>query len=388
MKPVIHVLAVGDPAVMAYVNGKDSIINRWEKQNNVGVDFQILPWQDYYPKLISELENTETVFDIVMVAGHFWKADFVTKGYLEPLDGYFSAAPPDYDSNDILQSVRDEMSINHHQYLIPSFSDGHLIFYQKDLIHDYFGISVPSVVSVSELFEWVQKIHGKRKNVAGIALKAHESEIMLDWLPYLRQEGTDLFDDGLPSFNNEKGIRALEKYVKLKGFAPQDTANYGNEEIKICIQEGKCAFAVSWGGQAGEIMRGIQNREQIGYTTFERPWNVTWSFAVPSHSSQKELAMRLLFYLSSKAIDQETGCYAGSPVRYSSYDSPKVKAECPWYGAQLAMLKNAKPLPDIQNSGTLFGFVYHFVHQCFIGELSPAEALRKAEEEILKTLNR
>lgn len=228
------------------------------------MNFEIIPWQDYYTRLITELERPEAVYDLIMVAGHFWKADFVEKGYLQELDEYFGSAPAEYDFNDILPSVRSEMAYGDHWYLVPSFSDGHLIFYRKDIVGEVTGGPLPSVISADGLIELVKKTHHYREQVFGIALKAHVSEIMLDWLPYLRQAGVDLFRDGKPSFNNEFGIGALRKYCGLKEFAPADTANFGNEEIKKHIQEGRCVFSVSWGGQAGEIFRGSKEPANIG----------------------------------------------------------------------------------------------------------------------------
>lgn len=77
------------------------------------------------------------------------------------------------------------------------------------------------------------------------------------------------------------------------------------------------------------------------------------------------------------------GMYAGSPVRESSYRDGQAAKECPWYGAQLEMLKRAKPLPDLINSGAIYGHIYQKVHQCFAGEISAEEALKTAEELIL-----
>lgn len=378
----INVLAVGDPAVKAYTIGQNSIIRRWEEQSRCKVNFEIIPWQDYYLKLIKELEKTEPSFDVVMVAGHLWKADFVAKGYLQELDEYFTSCPVDYDLADILESVRDEMIFNHQRYLVPSFSDGHIIFYRKDIVNDVIGRELPDVISARDLGELAQATHWKRDNVYGIALKAHQSEILLDWLPYLRQEDVDLFQDGEPSFNNQKGVTALQKYVAMKSFAPPSTADFGNDEIKTWIQNGACAVAVSWGGQAGEIFHGAKDKDNIGYATFTHPWNVTWSFGVNHKSYKKEIAVHLLFYLSSKEIDREIGFYAGSPVRKSSYRYDGATTKCPWYNAQLEMLNRSKPLPDIENSGQLFDFLYQNIYKCFTGELNASQALQKAEDAI------
>ena len=47
----------------------------------------------------------------------------------------------------------------------------------------------------------------------------------------------------------------------------------------------------------------------------------------------------------------------------------------------------AKPLPKMDDAGDRMAPLYTHIHQAFIGKESPAEALRAAEDEILKLMS-
>lgn len=85
------------------------------------------------------------------------------------------------------------MQIDGKYYLYPSFCDGHMVLYRKSVVLDAIGKLPDRVISTDEYIQMVQACHQKN-NMAGAALKAHPSEIFLDFIPYLRNEGVDAFD--------------------------------------------------------------------------------------------------------------------------------------------------------------------------------------------------
>lgn len=380
----LKVLAVGDPAVDVYVSAKYNILTGFEEKNNIKVDFEILQWDEYYNRMMDALTGKAS-YDIIMVAGHLWLKDFVDKGYLARL-----TYPSDkqYDKEDILPIILDEMQLNGDYYLYPSFCDGHMILYRKSVTLAALGKLPEKVISTDDYIQMVRKCHNN-DFASGVAMKAHSSEIFLDFLPYLRNEGIDAFslETGLPTFHNEKGVLALDKYIELKKYALAGTENFGNQEVKDAFQQKKTVFTTTWGGQLGVVLDNeCVDPEDVGYSTFKTPWNVTWSFAIPSSSTNKTEAEKLLIYLTSKEIDQCVGEYAGSPVRKSTYLFGE-KAY-PWYPIHLEMIeKFAKPLPMLKDSGAIFGCLYHQIYEAFTEKKSSKEALQTAYDDIMEVLN-
>lgn len=373
----LNVLAVADPAIYAYTDERYKILKNYTDKTGININLDIVEWNDYYDTMIKAFEG-ETNYDIVMVAGHLWLKDFVNKNYISKVEHSL-----DYDKEDILKTVREEIELDGTLYLYPSFCDGHILLYRKSVVKECIGKLPNTAISTDELIEMVSLCSGYN-GMYGIVLKAHPSEIFLDFLPYLRNEGIDCFNEKshIPLFNSESGKNALIKYLTLKAFAPVDTCNYGNNEVKDAFRNLKTVFAVTWGGQLGMVLsEGCKELDDIGYCALKTSWNVTWSFGINSLSNKKEEANKFLQYLSSKEIDRVVGKYAGSPVRKSTYEIDYDKY--PWYKTHLEMIeKYAKPLPKMDNAGTILGVLYESINDAFNFKTTVKNALCKAEKDI------
>lgn len=369
----IKVLAVGDPAVYAYTNENFKILEPWKHK----VIFDIVPWNDYYDKMMDSFQGNEN-YDIVMVAGHLWLNDFVSKGYVAEV---MSDLDNEYDYEDILPVIREELKIDNKKYLYPSFCDGHILMYRKSVINE----NIDESISTDKLIELVEK----HKNINGmkpIALKAHPSEAFLDFLPYLRNEGIDAFESSSkePIFNCESGEIALKKYCDLKQLAIEGTEEFDNDKVREAFQNKKVAMAVTWGGQLGFVVNDeCLDKEDVGFAALETAWNVTWSFAINAKSKKKKESEEFLRYLSSKEVDRVVGGFAGSPVRKSTYNMDMDKY--PWYKTHLKLIEEyAKPLPQLIDSGAKLGELYNCVEMAFNNKKEIKEALKEAEAHILE----
>lgn len=379
MPYTIKVLAVDDPAVHAYTDPSYGILEKFTSKTDIKVIFDIIPWENYYNKMIASFDGKDN-YDIVMVAGHLWLSDFVKKGYIVPVEYPYD---DEYDKNDILPTIMNEMKIGNSTYLYPSFCDGHIILYRKSIVEKVLGYQLKNVITTDELINAVKAVHGYN-GMKGIALKAHPSEIFLDVLPYIRNEGIDAFDKDTkkPSFYNKKAILAIQKYLSLKKYAPNDTMNYGNDEIREAFQNEKVVFAVTWGGQIGFVLNNMcKNPLDVGFATFKTPWNVTWSFAINYRSNNKDIANKFLHFITSKEVDRIIGGYAGSPVRQSTYDIDSKKY--PWYPIHLKMIKDySSPLPNIENAAQKYSILYRELYQIFANNKEILIALEDAENDI------
>ncbi len=377
----VRVLAVADPAVYVYGDPRYGILDGWRRLGEEPAVFDILPWAEYAPALARECSSPDPSYDIVMIAGHLWMRDYIESGAVEPLGSYVAALGKDYAYEDILPSVRSELSWNGEPWLLPSFTDGHLVFADTEAAKAAFGGAVPDAVSTYELDAAARRMAaaaGRRP----VAMKAHPSEIFLDWLPWLLDEGAEPFDSGgRPLFNEPRGVRSLERYLALREVSLPGSESFGNGEILKAVRSREALMAVSWGGQAAPMFQGNPGLSCIG---LKRAWNVTWSFALLRKSSNKEAAFRFLAHVTAPAADKAVGRFAGSPVRESTYSDPSERAACPWYGAQYSLVRNAYALPKFPRSGAAFGVLYDEVSQAYGGRKSPSDALSSAERRILE----
>ncbi len=358
----IRILGVEDPAVLGYVEN----LERLKKKSPYDLEFRMVAWVEFYDSMMRSFKGEEQ-FDIVMVAGHLWLNDFVQKDYLEPLD-------LDGDGQ-IMPTILKEMTMGGKNYLSPSFCDGHMVVYRKDVINSILGHNLEAVITPEDYAQLAQLIYNKN-GVPSIAMKAHASEIFTDALPFLRAKGAMVYDEQGKVIEDEKVLEeGIKFYNLLKTYAMKDTQTFGNTEVKSAIKDRKIPLAITWSGQLGDIFSKEDIfDDQIGFSTLTTAWNVTWSFAIPKLGNQKDEAKEVLQFLRSKEVDQLIAPYSGAPVLESTY--AKGERIYPWYSVQKKMLAQAKPLPYVQNAGDKNQIIYAQLYESFLGNKSPQDAAK------------
>lgn len=350
----VKLLSVGDPAVFAYVDSDLGLLERCRSLTGLQLDFDILPWDQYGERVFAVASGEASGYDVIMIPGQLWLPRFAENNWLRPLSASGPLNRPEYNSSDILPAVADEMRYRDVPYLVPSFSDGHILYSHQGLSRLTDGES-----GRADVLLFADAAFRSRGAAVGspspMILKKAPSEIFLDWLPYLRSFGGEfLLDDGTPGFAGVEGRRAAAYYRELARESNPAIAPYGNEEVAQAIREHSVEFAVSWGGQAGLIVDD-RSRPTLSYATLTHPWNVTWSFGILKNSTDPLAAEEVLAVLSDSHSDRVIGQYAGSPSRASSYADPRLRETCPWFSAQEDLIRTAKPLPSRPDLAALLG---------------------------------
>lgn len=343
----------------------------------------IVPWAEYQGILDTAIQSQQSPYQAVCVPGHIWLPGMVVDGKLESFDHLLSEVKPqfihEYNLADIIPSVYQECLVNGKQYLLPLFSDGHIVFYRKDLI-DLSKSDHVTTINPREIPSLLEKLDLPFGQYP-FALKAHASEILLDWLPYLWAFGGRMVDENnQPAFNSSVAIQSLEFYTDLKRFCSPDTHLYGNIEILNALKSGLVAMATSWGGQAAPILNEDNPfTSDFGTATFSHPWNATWGVSIPANQTQAAKAgiLTVLYRAANPQQDREVTRLAGSPVRLSSY-SPEEMGKFSWLKAQKEMLERRKLLPTHPGFAKYLGPLYANVYAAFTGEITAIEALNKA----------
>jgi multiple sugar transport system substrate-binding protein len=345
---------------------------------------KIIPWADYRNALLDALNSPATPYQAVCLPGHVWLPELTHAGHFFNLNDLTSEVEPStlaaYDASGLVPSVKAECHYQSQWVMLPLFTDGHIVFYRSDLLE------LPEQIRPSDLGTYAKAMN-LPSEMSPLALKAHASEILLDWLPYLWENGGDLFDEQLrPIFNSPAGVEALTYYVSLKKFAPTETHQFGNNELVASLTGGGVAAAVSWGGQAASIFDPQKNpfHAVMKTTSLANAWNATWGVCIPANQPKSQAVETLnhLMQLMDVDCDQNVTRIAGSPVRQSSY-SAEQKEIYPWLASQQAMLENCKTLPLDPKVGSFLGILYAAVYNAFTGVETPQQALDKAAAEIL-----
>lgn len=387
---LVRVLAIGDPATYGYLEPGLGILASFRQATGIDTSFDILGWDDYVPTLFNlTLEADEPQYDVVMVCGHMWLAEFAHKGYLLPLD---NLEPYSGDSNladDLLPCFLDEATHGGARYLVPAFPVSHVAVGDR---RAQVELAADGAVNPLEIPLAAQRLVHSEGRPAWIG-KVCIREILLDWVPYVHALGGRVFaDDGAPLFNSPEGRRALEIYISgrshiLPGYEP-----YGNEELAMALGTGEAALGVTWGSQLG-LLSSARPRpayreftEQRWYRPLTTPFSVLWSFGILRRSPIPDAAARLLSWLSAPETDRMVATYAGAPVRRSTYEDPEIRERCPWIDASRASAERAVQFPAIPAMAYIGGPLYRHVHDAWHGLVTPEQALKRAEDDVWRTL--
>jgi multiple sugar transport system substrate-binding protein len=343
----------------------------------------ILPWAEYQSKVTETLQASTSTYQALCIPGHIWLPGFADAGQLAAFEELLPNLPADridaYKSAEIMPSVADECRYNNSQYILPLFTDGHILFFRKDVYPLIENNSVP-IIDPCGMPEILENAHLK-EGMYPFALKAHSSEILTDWLPYLWAFGGEILDaKNQPAFNSEAAISALEFYISLKRFCPPETHNFGNQEIADALKQGRVAMAASWGGQAAMILNAANPFNTFfGSAIFTSPWNATWGVSIPANQplSEQINILNVLYAAASPAQDLLVTQIAGSPVRSTSYSQEEF-SKYSWLPAQHEMLQRCKTLPANPVLARYLGALYQAVYLAFTGEKTPQNALNQA----------
>lgn len=371
----IRILAVNDPAISVYVDELTKINETLARAYGIKIEMDVIDFAAYYEILMSAFR--ESYYDIVMVAGHLWLPFFVQEGYLRSFE---LEEDDDFDYEDVLENIRREMVYKNQQYLMPSFCDGHMLLFSWPEI----SLDEHRSISIRELTYELDRYTSSP--IQPFVMKAHPSEIFLDFLPYLRGYDVEPFDlDGQPMFFNENGIKALNRYVYLTEYMADQALTYGNEQVCNAFWNNDCLVGMTWSGQIGQVLSEqckAPDRWCISYP--EKPWNVTWSFAINHKSEQEEEALLVMKALASKTIDQKVGAFCGNPTRTSNFIEGQSIYR--WYKTAYEMITNSYPLPQFPQLPEAIGIFSEELVQAVMKNKSNIEALNDAQTRIMDML--
>jgi len=361
---MIRIVGPADPAVTA-------LRHHLATSPSPAATVEIVPWEAYRLRVDETLHASAPAFDAVCVPEHVWLPELADAGLLAELG---AAAEPS--ARGVVAGLETDGAYRGRRLALPLFTDGHLLVYRADLL------DLPDQVPDARTLLTLAQAGHRPPETYGIALKAHPSEIFLDWLPYYRTMGGELTaTEGRFRIDEPAAVAALGLYLAVARFAPPDTGSYGNEEVTGALRTGRAAAAVTWGGQAAPIFASPPPGARFAAVAPRYPWNVAWGVAVPARlpSSRRDEIVTTLLTLLSRELDQRVLREAGSPVLEVTYREPEAGPQAyPWLEAQRAMLSRAQPLAASPELGDMLTIMTDALVAGFRGEATPEGAIAAA----------
>ncbi len=323
-----------------------------------------------------------------------WLAEFIEAGWLLPLD---RLAGEDFKPPFI--GIVDSVDTRHGTlYAVPWFVDVGLLYYRKDLLERYHQ-GVPT--TWSDLVGAARAVCAAERTGEGRFWgylwqgKQYEG-LVCNFLEVAASAGGRLVDEqgrpNLVSPANEKALQFMVDLVHSYRISPPNTYSEMEEESsRQLFQEGRALFLRNW-PYAWSLFERSPLSGKVGVSPLPHfAGNESggtlggWHLAVNARSRRPAAAWKLVRFLTSEDVQRERAVKLNfSPTRKALYTDWSLRQANPLFGMLLPVVERPVPRPLIPGYRTFSTVLQRYLNSALARRLSPAEALRRAQEEMTR----
>ncbi len=324
-----------------------------------------------------------------------WPGDFAARGWISPLEGYFTAD----ELAEYLPGFLAAAQVDGSTYAIPLYIDGIHLFYRADLLEKY-GFETPAT--------WEALIMQAETIVAGeanpdlagfVSMWAKIEGLFMNWLAFFQGAGGTFFDtDGNLTINTAAGIQSLETMVGMleSGIAPESVLTFRPDDARILFQQERAVFLMVQDfvlapltADDSPVAAAVQFT-RVPYFEGHDDADTTviggFLLAVNSNSEHVETAADFIKCFTSYESQVQAGLIQGKvPTRPAVYEDERVITDAPGVAALGANFVYAFARPSAQ-TGTSYPEISEImqteISAVLLGAKTPAQALADAEAQI------
>ncbi len=321
------------------------LLPEFEQQTGIKVKLQTYSEELYFDKMEQAVRSAEPP-DAYFLPMDDFAANHYAAGLMEPLSPYLnnkSLTEPGYDITDIPEGLLapgkfPAGAADAQQYEIPVSTEAYILFYNKDLVDQYLGGTVPQ--TMPELITAAQKITQEANGkVYGAVMRGVRSDTARDTLtgfvlnewPKNRaiQAPYNVWFDGSwskPRLDDPDIMRGVSDYSNLLAVGPPNKFNLDWSDCVSLFQQGKAAFFAdaSVFGPSFEDTSQSRVAGHVGYATLPKTsaagttgvWS--WALAMPKAAKNKDAAWTFIQWATDKQRTAQIGKDTGGPPRQSA----------------------------------------------------------------------
>jgi multiple sugar transport system substrate-binding protein len=390
------------------------LLPEFEKEYGIKVKVDESPFDQTREKTLVDMQQGTGRYDVFAV-DVMWLAEYAAAGFLEPVMKYVNnkdLTDPDFDLDDFLPRILSGTGVfNDTLYNIPIGAGPVGTTFRKDLAEKA-GIALPPKFdpkfNTDYMRDTVKKMHKPENGIIGFANIPGRWFWGVTFLPYLYAFQTKdsvgneyIGPDYKVTINNKNTVDAIDYYVSLKEYMPEDAANWGIGEATAAYQAGK-AFG-TWNYQdfiAGFFEdpklkdiagKNVHLHTPAGPHGVLDPWFGSWGLSISVASKQKEAAWTFIQWMTSKKQQLEAIKYGAGPTRHSTYKSAELAKYAPWWVSTYDfMLKQTNPdervrIPEWAEISDIMGL---HGNRVWIGEISSKDAAANMEKEMTAAMRK
>jgi len=355
----------------------------------VRIDTTLVPIDRAIELQTIALSSRSDSLDFLMVNDPSLKR-FARSGWLRPLDDLWERFKAEYQLDDIPGSVREAFSLDGRLYAVPLIVNSMFFFYRTDLFQER-NLQPPR--TMDDYIRAAEALNTPRR--AGTVLNYKPVDGALNethW--YLNAAGGSWFDERWqPTFNNDRGVQAVETIKSVARFAPPGFTSHANDESTINLQQDLAAMGMQWFTRAGAMDDPSRSRV-VGRINWAVPPGgggqrlAVDGYAISAFSrADPEVVFRVLMEAGKKESMRGAAAFA-MPTRNSLLGDAELQRQYRFYPAALDSLQVAKPLPALPEFLEVGELIVRRLHQAVSGERPVKAALDAGAAETEDALRR
>jgi multiple sugar transport system substrate-binding protein len=319
-----------DPAPPGVASFSQQALATWQKGYQTYVNYEAAAWSQLHDKLVTNFALGEYIHDVTYMCG--WIPEF--SEFLTPIGEML----PESIKADLPSSSFNSVTWNGDLFGVPFTLSLLTLFYNVEHLQ-IAELSAPPA-SWEELKGYAAALtrDGRYGWVCNYGMPSGIGGTASYWMAFLQQAGGTMYDqNGLPIFNSDPGVDALQLMIDLMPYSdPGSLTNLGIVDATVPFKSGTVAMMMNWpfmwadvrdivsSPVAGMVSSSILPAGAAGSASIDGAdsWSIT------ANSWNPELAMKLVnFYLDADVQKQQAIATGWLPIRLSVLGDPEVQAE-------------------------------------------------------------
>ncbi|WP_324288203.1 extracellular solute-binding protein [Hoeflea algicola] len=380
----------------------EPLIPQFEEMTGIDVDLQVLPYPQVRQRSMADFVSGTANSDIYG-QDIVWLGEWAEKGYVVQLDDLIKRDLTQEDLDDILPGALDALSKwKGKTWSMPFGAYYFLMYYRQDLF-DAAGLKAP--VTLDDVDAAAAKLTDPATNMFGVSMPYQRGAPIASWfLATYTGAGGKLLknppENFAPTLDSPEALEVLTHYVDWLKYAPAGAIGHHWNDQTVAMQTGRIAMTPSFSINGTEFAKPERSvvAGKVGYTTMPRlsaeqepviPFG-GWAVAINAKSEKVEDSWTFIKWLTSQDVQKQLALINGTPVRYSALEEPEVQKLYPWVSEIVAAEKEGQVFSDYRPRYPFYPQVEEILglqlNRAALGEVTPAEALKIANEEITKVI--
>jgi len=281
-------------------------------------------------------------------------------------------------------STIDALTYEDALYGLPTAFKCTVLFYNKQMVSE-------APKTTDELIALGQKFTDKDKGTFGLV---YENGLLYYNSVWMNAFGGGIFDKNrLPVLDSEANVNAIQfayDLLRKHKIMPEEISN---TLVTTLFNEGKAAMVISGPWFSGEIRQGMEygvaiHPTVVGTGTPGKPFLTVEGALLSAKSEHKKEAYQFIEFLTNKESSTIMAVQGKQPVaNQAAFDDPRVASD-PYLPVFKAQLENAVPMPNFPEMRMVWTPMDIAIGKVLNDSATAADALKEAQEKILKDVKR